>query len=505
MMVSSKHTLLPLYVLLVVAVILLLVSLFHRPAHVDDGWFAEQAYWLTRDGVVRSEFFAGVLDYGQREFVYHKLHVWQSALVIELFGLSLYTLKAIPLVYFAVFITVLFFYLRRAYPDQDREIFLLSTVFLVSNGLVVEHAFVNRPEMMLMCLGFLSFIMLRRAMKAGRVVDVLLSGVWAGMAALAHLNGLVFVLGGAVLLVFHRRYRLASWFCIAAAVSFGAYFIELFQGDHLARFWYQFRHDPALTDKEFSVWLTVGKLLHEPRRYFGHLLEGSYSLLAIVVLIWQRKRILAHPEARVTLQYLLLLMVFVALLTPGKKNTYLLYHMPYVAILLGFGLRSFIVRDRRLPYWLVGLSILFLLVNYVDTSKLIARDGVTPATNAKVVRRYGIEPGARVMAPMSFVFNQLGQLQLRGVGSVFMRAHMGEFKLDAANFFAQAHHADREYVLLNCGQLSVLGLSTLPPGRDCERAFEQGLARMKTGAVQYGYRYLGQSRPYYVFKAMQSR
>ena len=37
----------------------LAVTFFHRAEYFDEAWFAEQSFWLIRDGKVRSELFHG--------------------------------------------------------------------------------------------------------------------------------------------------------------------------------------------------------------------------------------------------------------------------------------------------------------------------------------------------------------------------------------------------------------------------------------------------------------
>ena len=92
---------------------LALASLFRRSVYIDDAWLGERAWWLAREGAVRSELFRAVLDYGERMFVFHKLFALSGAAFIKLFGWSLYTLKSVSLVSFVVFLGLLWRYCRR--------------------------------------------------------------------------------------------------------------------------------------------------------------------------------------------------------------------------------------------------------------------------------------------------------------------------------------------------------------------------------------------------------
>jgi hypothetical protein len=44
-----------------VLIILTLATFYHRFPTGDDAWFAEQSYWLSKSGIVRSNFFKGML------------------------------------------------------------------------------------------------------------------------------------------------------------------------------------------------------------------------------------------------------------------------------------------------------------------------------------------------------------------------------------------------------------------------------------------------------------
>ncbi len=78
---------------------LFIFSLDHRWVHLDEAWFADQAYQLLHDGYIRSEIFQGLLHYDVRVLDAHKLHIPHGALFIKLFGFSPYVVKAIPIPY----------------------------------------------------------------------------------------------------------------------------------------------------------------------------------------------------------------------------------------------------------------------------------------------------------------------------------------------------------------------------------------------------------------------
>ncbi len=481
------------YLSISVAVFLfiLLATLPGHVIHIDDSWFAEQAYWLVKDGVVRSELFSGLLGYEIHQLAYHKLHIWQDALFIKLFGFSAYSVKVIPLIYLTAFFALAFFYFKRYFPEKQREAFLFLLAFLLVNALIVEHAFVNRPEIIVMFFGFASFFMLRRAIASQSLLWISGSGILAGLAALTHLNGASFIGAGFLFLLFRKNYRLALVFMPAAVFSFAFYFIDILPGGHFSEFLFQFRNDPALASSDFSIWDKLLKLFEEHKRFFRHPKEITFSLLFLFVFWIKRKAISADPELRTVFLYLLCLFVVMGIISPGQKDYYLIYEMPYIAIImgvtladLGTGQCSIKIKQQR---WLFGLMFLYVAVNVGHTIGVMRKQAPTPEFNAQVVERFGIRKGERVIAPISMVFNQLKYLQIRGVGSYFLRARNGSFDLSQQNFFAAAADDGRAFILIEKQPLAELGI--VDPA---------------IGDSFYGYRYLGNMPPYWVFKRISN-
>ncbi|MFO7603006.1 MAG: hypothetical protein R6X06_04230 [Gammaproteobacteria bacterium] len=135
-------------------------SLYQRWITGDDTWFAEQAYWFLQHGYVRSDLFEGVLGYETRQFVYHKLHVWQGALTLWLFGWNAYYLKALPLIYITVFLFLIRHYLY-AWLQAEKNVFYTFVFLFFTNNLIIQHGFEYRPDVMMMVTGFVSFMFLR--------------------------------------------------------------------------------------------------------------------------------------------------------------------------------------------------------------------------------------------------------------------------------------------------------------------------------------------------------
>lgn len=84
-----------------------------------------------------------------------------------------------------------------------------------------------------MFLGFISFYFINSKNK----INIAIAGIFAGLSAVTHLNGLIFMGAGGILLLVNRRIFDAIIFSIFASFSFGFYFLDIASIDLLEK-WY---------------------------------------------------------------------------------------------------------------------------------------------------------------------------------------------------------------------------------------------------------------------------
>jgi hypothetical protein len=75
----------------------LLLTFFHRANYYDEAWFAEQSFWLMRDGHVRSELFRGYIGWGSGLYVFHKLFIYAGAVVMYVTDFTVATSKLVSI------------------------------------------------------------------------------------------------------------------------------------------------------------------------------------------------------------------------------------------------------------------------------------------------------------------------------------------------------------------------------------------------------------------------
>jgi hypothetical protein len=445
---------------LLVLAALTLASLYHRSCFVDDAWLGERAYWLARNGVVRSELFRGQLDYGERMFVFHKLFALCGAATVRLFGWSLYVLKSVSLTWFLVSLFLLWRYCRRfAAPG----VLPLTVLLLLGHGLLGLHLFVYRPEVMLMALGFGSFLLLRRFLEGGGRWDLLGGATLAGLGVLTHLNGVVFVVAGTGLLLVRRRPWPAAFFVLVSSAVAALYLSDAAVAGELPTLFHQLHGDPILAERFGDVGARVATALHEHQRYFHSRPEIVFSLLVLVTLILTARatRLWSDP----LLPFVVGLLGSLAFVAPDAQAYYAIPALPYLALMTAHGIAVGLPHRARPARLVVALLlILHCLSGVFDLGRIIATNRDTASRNRALAARIG-HPGTTVLATLPFVFNEIETYRIRGFTYYWIQNGFGRHPIPPGALFADALAHGARFAVLSREDLEFSGWpgATLPP------------------------------------------
>jgi|GEM_PF-967035 len=416
---------------------LLLLSCYQRTEHFDDAWFAEQSYWLVRDGWVRSELFRGLNGWENRIYVFHKLYIYTSGLVMGLIGFSLPASKLLT-----TLCALTTGYLIWRYNRHSSKLAQWLALLLYAGcGIVIQYVAVNRPEMMCMLLGFSSYYVLsQQADHSGGRPG--LAGLLAGMAALTHLNGLIYMAAGLGWLLVRDGIRPAVWFAIVSGLTLSTYVADALWDGHIALMINQFIHDPA-TQANFSLTDKWRMMLDYHQLFFHGYAEVPLSVLVILCLLagGQSAR-LRNP----TVLYLLLLVVSFWLLTKSNFDFYYILFVPWLALIvakiLADGRTTKPVWQRRAGVAMVaayyGLS-LFTVEQVLVENRTVP---YMPHYNARLAR-YMPRKHTTVIAPIGFFFDQMETYHIHGLS--YYSARHGHVSL--AEFFQLADQQQAAYVV----------------------------------------------------------
>ena len=434
--------------LLLISISMALLSLVHRETGTDDAWFAEQSYWFSKNGYVRSNLFDGLNNFGENHLTYHRLHVWQGALMLKMYGWSSYAFKFILLTYFLIFLLAVYGFLKSNKIFTDSSQYVVFYSLSIAYSIMVLLIFTNRPDITVMTFGFLSFAKIYSSLNKQQTLKIIIAGLFAGLAVLTHLNGLVFVVAGGVLLLYAKNYRQFWYFGVTSCVVSLLYFIIIQDMSDVRLYLQQMSRNPALSEDDYSISGSLWKLLSSHKSYFHKGSDASYTLLFVMTFWWQRKRIFANEAARNTFIYFVSIAITLALISPGYKSMYLVYHAPYAFILIALLYKEMftlsVIRQRAFAV----LLCLYFLTQWGEVGFLFNKR--TPGMSVmheNVSKSLGIEQGDRIIAPITFVFNEVEKYNIKTFHVYRLRGSRIAKSLEK-EFFRLASEDRRKYLIL---------------------------------------------------------
>ena len=382
--------------LLPVLLFLTFTTYYHRPPSGDDAWFAEQSYWMAKDGIVRSNFFRGLLQWDTQILVYHKFFIWVGAVVYKCIGISLIGFKSISLISLLIFNFLLFKYIRSRNLQKKSYIWALFLVW--GNISLVTMSFDNRPEILLMTLGFSSFLCLNTPTK----YRTILAGILAGLAMLTHLNGLVFLVAGFILLIYTKRFTEVLYFSLAGILSFGLYFYDAIISNNFDLWLFQFTNDPAVL-KSLGITHKLLVLIKFPLIFVGSFKEIGITLILASLMYYGNAKIKAIPQNLKI--YLIASIGTFWLLTKSITGFYQLMFVPFL-ILMIIELLHFIDKEMILKKVILFTFFFYTVICVFGQIQLLneihSRDYL-PEKYARICK--SIPAKSAGIVPLNFFFN----------------------------------------------------------------------------------------------------
>lgn len=442
---GSLLTVLALILVAILAGLLAYALPGYRIGTIDEPWIAEQAYHLASDGVVRSTMFTGYADNETQIFVYHKLLVWLAALVIKAFGLKLWLLRMISLISGLLLFRTIFLYLK--HENAERVQFLLTVLFLLACPLFFMRIFVFRPEFLATFLGFASFYLLIKTLRDKSSLSLCLGGAAAGLSMLAHLNGVIFIVAGLVLLLAHRRYFPSLGFALIALVVASLYFVDAL--GHWGVLVNQFVVSPAHPTRSLNPGVALTNLLEEHKRLFRRPDIIGLSLLYVLSLLYRwlvQKRFWSAENI-----YTLTLVIALGLINANKTPTYAMLIFPFMAL----SLASVVVElfnKKALPK-LVPIGSVMIVVYlgwglYANATTALTKREYPAQRHQQVASR--LTEGAAVVAPLKFMFNEIDHFDIRAFEALHLIVDEKQKPFTIANMEQYAVGIRAEYLIFDC-------------------------------------------------------
>ena len=382
---------------------LFLLTLHNRIARFDDAWCTEQSYWVLKTGIARSELFAGYNFWDERMFVFHKAFVYAQVPVLAVLGPTIWAARVVPMVFTGVGLWLVRRYFRGAAEAQ-----WLVTVLYLGCGCLWLYGVDNRPETMTVACGFGSFLLLRPPVLSGRRIAAA-AGV-AGLSALTHLNGVVFVAAGTLWLAGRRAWGQAVLFGAVGTLTAGLYLLDALLAGQLERLLYQFTQDHA-AQGNFRWQAKLAVLARYPNLYFHS--DGELPLTVLFLLtglVVAARRATRPLVATPGVAYAALLFGLFWVLTKNTPPYYFLLLAPFLMTgAVEVGLRALPHLSAAQRRALLVLVCLYPIGGVARTHRLLrdnASEGYVMTENARLAS-YMPERGARVIAPIDFFFGQM--------------------------------------------------------------------------------------------------
>lgn len=370
---------------------------------IDECWLGEQAYAFAAHGEVRSNLFRDLAPLQGEIVMYHTLLIWLGAGMSKIAGWGLYSLRSVSLIAGLILLGLLF--VRRS-PPLPKHVPVVAAVILVFCPLFQKHMIIYRPELLVIALGFASFVLLERGIASERWGLVIAAGACAGLSGQAHAAGLAFAAAGFVVLVIQMRWRDAVLFTVSAVVMFMPYVYGYFT-DRALFMRQAFENKLLQVNLSMPWWQPLQNLAEEHKRWFRK--PESIGICVLFLLSLTQVRRADWKRRRVFWQFLIVLALVLAILPLPKTTRYVLPLVPFFAVAIASAWLNHsadTVRWRK-----AGRVLLFVWTPVVIGSGLVELGyGALSNGRAQVTTNHELATkmtaGSLVMAPFDFVFEE---------------------------------------------------------------------------------------------------
>jgi|GEM_PF-790296 len=436
-----------------IGILVFILSMWHRYIYIDDAFFGEQAYFLAKDGVVKTPSLINFLGCDIQLFSYHKLNIFIGAGLIKIFGLSVTPLRLCTL----IFGCLLFFILWKYFKNNNKKLtsrhYLTAAFFLFFNPLILLYAYTYRPEIWVTFFGFCSFYFIDGYInKEDYISKIIFSGIFAGLAFLTHLNGLIFPVTGVLILLIFRKYKAAIVFSGISMAVCVFYFWDLWQPAHFDTWIFQLKNWPdnnATSYLSAGIWSLIKniteKLLSEHQRFFWSYKVWGISLFFISTLIFNFKYLL--KEYRTLIFYTLILILVLNIAGSQIAERFLIYYFPFMVIIISIGiLRVFENGDNRLR-----AIYMVLFIAQICFFSTMARD-IFKHNEDYIAKHEAVfskiqDKSQLILVPYQFVFNTLDKYKIATFkGFEYYEVEIGR-KLTQQELFMRADSLKIGYIV----------------------------------------------------------
>ncbi len=437
-----------------ISVMVFVASCYNRYVYIDDAWFGEHAYWFAKDGIARAVSIKDYFGWDQHLLVYNKFITIIGAILIKLFGWSATPLRMFTLIILLIFLVFFLQYFRNKKESFNKDEWMIAIFFVLINPLIVLYGFTFRPEILVMTLGFVSYVLLDNYLtKEKKLSFVAIAGLLSGLAFFTHPNGLIFGMAGAVLLLWFRVYKAMFVFAIFTSVTASLYFYDLWPEGRFNAFLFQMANWPVSHGASYFsngvgefFRAVFSKLADEHTRFFWSHKVWGISSLFIISLILNFRFIKKHHKQ--LLVYLFSLILFLNLFGSQIAERFLLLFLPYMIIIIAVAISRLKTQKK---VFLKGLIVVLFAINIIGLAIVFAD---TFSRNKNFVEEHERimskipDVDAQVLVNYAFIFNELENRNLVSYKTFEYHQVRINRKLSQQEFFAKSDSLQIGYIVV---------------------------------------------------------
>jgi 4-amino-4-deoxy-L-arabinose transferase-like glycosyltransferase len=422
---------------LLVFVLTFPMAFLGRGIYIDEAWIGEQAHALLNSGTIVTSLMRDLPPLDQQIVIYHKLLVWLGVASSAVFGWGLYSLRLVSAVAGVIGLAIFYIHLARA---ESKRLAAIATVILLWTPLYWEMMRIYRPEMLVTCVGLSGYALLCHARARGSILLLAIAGLLCGLAGTAHPAGLAFAAAGFVALLFHRQYRWAAVFLIAALIGFFPY-VSAFVTNYDLAVRQMFHNETMSAMVTVHWWSPIVNLLEEHKRIFRQPMVVGISVMFVLSLLMTRRQ--SFKQHAFFWIYLAVLFFCGAIAPFPKISRYMLPLIPFFAIASARTLDSLLEGDRfrfaslrfAFVFWtaVFGLYGAYALIN----ASLFDRQASMELTTHRLLGQ-SMDKGSLVMATPKFIFPEIDSFTIQSYGGA-LAAAKSERTLPFLEDYASSH------------------------------------------------------------------
>lgn len=436
----------------IVALLILITSIYilrlpnHRPIG-DEGVIASWAWWHSETGEVKSDLHIGITETsGGKPYIYHKLFTLASSTVIKLFGLNIHLIRALSLLSFIGLLALLYLYAKD--KKLESNTFLMIVVLLMFQISIFDLSWLARTDMLLITLGFSSFYFIEKALSTNKILLYAIAGSFAGIAVFAHLNGIIFISAGGILILSKKKILPAFIFGISALLFSSLFLYDIGSISEIQNFVQSIQKSPDLQSANYHWADFMIRILKEHLRFLHSESETTLTLLFLFTVIFNFKKLRT--------QHLnLIIYMFSAMIVLGaisRSSSFVYYasiYYPHMMVVIAISFKDLFNSQLWKRYTLAFFTASFLSFSLFGISNIMKQNMDITGINNTIGNE--LKLGSKVITNAQFVFNEINHFTIQGFLSYRFHLHIKKEKpvYKQSEFLQFCEKYKNEYIVFN--------------------------------------------------------